>query len=195
MRNARRGTVSDQDAAAARLSAAIARGDPTALDEFYRAWFDWSYAMARRLTRRDESFCLDVVQDSMLRVARSIRRMPTHADLERWMTRVVHTAALDALRRESRRLARERSRATTPATSDARSEFELKERTQWVRDQLQRLPPADRWLLWLRIARGRTLADAGAASDIGAHAAHGRIRRTIERLRDSAEEEVANGTE
>jgi hypothetical protein len=48
----------------ARLTRAIARGDRDALATFYNAWFDRSYAAARRLTGRDESFCLDVVRGS-----------------------------------------------------------------------------------------------------------------------------------
>lgn len=189
MRHARRGTaVGAEDAAARRLSTGIARGETGALDEFYRAWFDWSYAMARRLTGRDESFCLDVVQEAMLRVARAIRGMESHADLERWMTRVVHTAALDQLRRESRRVARERARAGGEAASDAAAIVELKERQAWVRQRLGELPAAEGWLVWLRIGRGRTLRDAGAAEGMGTQAAHGRVRRVVERLRESAEE-------
>src|SRR5262245_25292756 len=169
------------DAAARRLTAWIARGDQGALDEFYRSWFNWTYRQARALTGRDESFCLDVVQEAMIRVARSIKAMPSHRDLERWMTRVVHTTALDQLRRESRRLARERTRgASGPA---AEGGVDLAERIEWVRTQLAELPPEEGWLVWLRFARGRTLAGAGAAAGLGAQATHGRIRRTLQRLK------------
>src|SRR5207237_963299 len=85
---------------------------------FYRAWFDWSFRLAQRLTRRDESFCLDVVQEAMLRVARSMKAMKSRTDLERWMSRVVHTAALDQLRRASRRGVRERARGSGGPRAD-----------------------------------------------------------------------------
>jgi len=55
------------------LSSAMAAGDSRAVDAFYRQYFDWMYAQARRVTRRDESFCLDVVQDAVLRVMRTVR--------------------------------------------------------------------------------------------------------------------------
>jgi RNA polymerase sigma factor (sigma-70 family) len=187
----------EPDAAAKRLSAGIARGDAAALDEFYRSWFDWAYAMAARLTRRDEAFCLDVVQDAVLRAARSMKRMESHADLERWMVRVVHTTALDRLRRESRRLRRERAGADADRAQDAAQIVELKERAAWVRARLADLPAADGWLVWLRIGRGRSLADTGTAAGIGAQAAHGRVRRAVARLRadELRAEEVAGEAE
>jgi RNA polymerase sigma-70 factor (ECF subfamily) len=177
------------DAAAKRLTAGIARGDPAALDEFYRAWFDRVFLLARSLTGRDESFCLDVVQEVMIRVARSIKAMPAQADLERWMMRVVHTSALDQLRRDSRRSARERARDATEPQDPA---ADPSEQIAWVRERLAELPPEEGWLVWLRFARGKTLAAAGAASGIGVQTAHGRIRRTLQKLR-RAGGEVSDG--
>ncbi len=174
------------DDAARRLSAWIARGDQGALDEFYRAWFNWCYVLARTLTGRDESFCLDVVQDAMLRVARSLKAMKSHRDLERWMTRVVHTTALDLLRRESRRAARERAAARGEGALAA--DVELAERIAWVRDRLAAMPAQDGWLVWLRFGRGRTLEEAGAVEGIGGQAAHGRIRRTIRKMQEPSKE-------
>jgi len=43
-----------------RVTAAIRRGDPEAFAVLYDAWFDRAYAIARTLTRRDESSCLDI---------------------------------------------------------------------------------------------------------------------------------------
>jgi RNA polymerase sigma-70 factor, ECF subfamily len=174
---------------ARRLTAGIARGDRAALDEFYRAWFGWSYTMARTLTRRDEAFCLDVVQEAMLRVVRSVRPMRTRHDLERWMTRVLHTTALDLLRGESRREARERravAGAMVAAAPDAAAV--LAEQIRWVRARLAELPAAEGWLVWLRLGRGRTLDQAGEAAGISGDAAHGRVRRVTARIRGVARE-------
>ena len=174
------------DAAVRRVTAAIASGDSAALDEFYRAWFEWAFQMAQSLTERDESFCWDVVQEAMLRVARSVRWFPGHADLERWLTRVVHTTALDLLRRESRRAAREGVPRASAREASPGDDAELAEKAERVRARLAALPPEDGWLVWLRFGRGRTLADAGASAGIGAQAAHGRIRRALGRLRKAA---------
>lgn len=178
----------DRDALARRLTAGIARGDRACLDEFYRHWFDRCYTLARSLTGRDESFSMDVVQEAMLRVVRGCKAMPGEADLDRWMTRVVHTAALDLLRRESRRVSRERRAARTQTGPPAAA---IDERIVWIRQRLGELPARDGWLVWLRLARGKTLEQAGAAAGITGDAAHGRIRRTVEQLRQ-AESEAAH---
>lgn len=172
-------------AGTAPLTPAIARGDPEAMAAFYEAWFDRAYAMARSLTRRDEAFCLDVVQEAMLKVARKLRPMPTEDDVARWMKRVVHSAALDRLRQEGRRRTRE-SRAAEGAA--ATTSDELQDRIEWIRTQLASMPPEDAGLLRLRFWLGRSLAQAGSPTGMTGDAAHGRIRRILTRLRSLAKE-------
>lgn len=167
------------------LTRAVARGDRAALGRLYESWFDRAYGAARRLTRRDEAFCLDVVQDAMLKVVRSIKPMNTRAELARWMDRVVHTAALDRLRAESRRAARERGHAPGRQL-DAAGASALAEQIEWVRGELTAMSVDDRSLLSARIGQGRTLAQAGSAEGLGENAAHGRVRRALRRLRDAA---------
>ncbi len=171
-----------RDVGVRQLTRAIARGDERAFARFYSDWFEPAYAMARDLTRRDESFCLDVVQDAMLRAARSMKPIDSENQLHAWMRRVVHTSALDHLRAERRRRARELARA-----SDAQAIIRpLDERIEWLREELAKLPAADRSLLRLKFAQSATLADAGASEGITGASAHGRIRRAIARLAESA---------
>jgi RNA polymerase sigma factor (sigma-70 family) len=182
-----------RDWSAEELTRAIARGDGDALSAFYREWFDRVYGMARSLTRRDESFCLDVVQEAMLRVVRSMRAMRSEDEVARWMTRVVHTAALDLLRRESRRAARERrsveaAGAAAPPTPTGDERAEAQERIAWVRARLAELPAEDSGLVGLRIGRGQSLDRAGASEGMTGDAAHGRVRRAVSRLRAMAKE-------
>ncbi|MGK0202373.1 MAG: DNA-directed RNA polymerase specialized sigma24 family protein, partial [Planctomycetota bacterium] len=51
------------------LTGRIAAGDESAFAEFYEAWFVSTLALSRAISRRDEAWCLDVVQDVMLTVA------------------------------------------------------------------------------------------------------------------------------
>lgn len=170
------------------LTRGIARGDAAALAEFYALWFDRLLGLASSLTRRDESFCLDVVQEAMLRVVRSIRPMRTDEDVSRWMARVVHTTALDLLRRERRRAARERRAVDSARARDAGAQAALDEQITWVRARLLELPADDAGLLGLRFAQDTSLRAAGDAEGASGDAAHGRIRRTLARLRALAEE-------
>lgn len=166
------------------LTTAAASGDDGAFAALYRAWFDHALALAFRLTGRDESFCLDVVQDAMLKAARSVPPGLDEDAFRRWLTRVVHTCALDRLRAERRRVQRERSATRRDLHEpDHAPDAELDERIAELRKALARLGPADRSLLLVRFARGATLDQAARANGISGSAAHGRIRRLLKRLR------------
>lgn len=174
----------------ANLTRAIASGDTEAFARFYRAWFDRMFVMARQCTGRDESFCLDVVQDSMVRVIRSIPELNTDVELERWLHVVVRSCALDRLRRERRRSLRERrSDQTTPKATSARDDQDGEDRIAWLRKQLSQLPPEQAHLLSLRYRLGWTLARIGRALGIKPGAVDGRINRTIKTLQAHATED------
>lgn len=171
-----RATFSDADAAA--ISSGVARGDPAALDRLYRAWFDRALALARRFTGRDESFCLDVVQDTMLRAIRGLRAQPTGAALDGWLTLAVRSAAVDALRREGRRVVRERASAT-PTPSDAGP---CTEDLESIVHHLADLDPSEAEVLRRRFA-GASLRGIAGASDRTIGAVHGSARRALAALR------------
>src|SRR5438874_10933141 len=85
------------------LTTALAAGDEDAVETFYQRYFDWLYGQARRATRRDESFCLDVVQDAMLRIIRTIRAVEDDTRFRAWLRLVVQSTAWDRMRSETRR--------------------------------------------------------------------------------------------
>jgi len=174
------------DAWAVRTSRGVARGDRDALAALYSAWFDRCQAAARAATGRDESFCLDVVQDAMVKAASSLRPVRSQAELAAWMQRVVTSCALDRLRAESARARRERS--SSPATPPPHDPHELAGRIAWLEVQLAAAAPLDRDLLRHRFIAGATLDQAGAAAGMSGPAAHGRIRRLIDALRRAGKE-------
>jgi RNA polymerase sigma-70 factor (ECF subfamily) len=170
---------------AAHLSEAIARGDPAALAEFYESRFDRLYTLARSFTGRDEAFCLDVVQETMLRIARRMRPMATDADVDRWTAAVLRSAATDLIRRDRRRQRRERATDVGSATSVLPRSISTQPREPAIALQaaLSSLPPDDALLLRLRFQHGATLDQAGRAVNTTGDAAHGRIRRALRKLR------------
>ena len=171
----------------------IARGDPEALGAFYEIWFDRVFALARSFSRRDESFCLDVVQDVMMRVVKSMRSMDDEAAVAAWMARTVYSAAVDKLRSEQRRRKREERVAqdkgeayeASPSTS-----LMTAEQRAWIAARLEELPEEDRRLVLARFEGDMTLDQVGAAFGMTGHAAHGRIRRIVQRLQQAAREWV-----
>lgn len=177
------GSAADDTAA---LTRAVARGDTAAFGKIYERWFDRALSAALRLTGRDESFCLDVVQDAMLRAARRLPPLPDEAALGAWLCRVVHRAALDRLRAERRRVARERTSLEHARAPEDHGGDALDEDIAWLRAQLRSLPPDDGWMLGARFGQSRTLAQVGAVLGLTGDAAHGRIRRALRRVARTA---------
>ena len=169
-------------------TARITHGDRAAFAAFYDAWFDRSLAVARRILRNDRDGAYDVVQDVMLRIARSMPALADERAVESWMARAIFRASIDRLRAEARRVRRECAGASGEAGPDALTRLELDERVSWLREQLAALPESDRRAVLLRYSGDGTLEDVGRALGITGDAAHGRIRRAIARLRRKAME-------
>lgn len=179
--------------ATAGLTAAIAAGDETAFGAFYDAWFDATFALARAVSRRDEAFCLDVVQDVMLKVATRMPPLANEAAVQAWMRATVAAACIDRLRAEQRRQRRERGAAEQAADRAVLPEDGLAvlvrgERAAWLEQQIAALPAIERELLRARFDGAGSVTAAAAARGLGADQAHGRLRRCLRRLRVAAQE-------
>jgi RNA polymerase sigma-70 factor, ECF subfamily len=169
---------------ASELSSAMAAGDARAIGAFCRDYFDRMYRYARQATRGDEATCLDIVQDAMLRIVRTVRRVESEPQLIAWVRLVVRTTAYDYLKRESRRRVRE-SLATVGATSDRESDVDA-EQLAWLRDQLSRLDPQLVKIIELRYEKRWTLSRIATAMGLKTGAVDGRLRRAIRELRSKA---------
>jgi RNA polymerase sigma factor (sigma-70 family) len=172
------------------LTAAMAAGDRRAVEQFYRQYFDLMYSHAYSVTGRDEAFCLDVVQDAVLRVVRTVRRASSEAQLAAWLRLVTQTAAYDLLKGESRRRRREMLVAV-PAdaseTSCIREESD-DQRLRWLRHQLDWLDPQISQMIEMRYERRWTLARMAAALGLSIGTVDGRLRRALAELRARAKE-------
>jgi RNA polymerase sigma-70 factor (ECF subfamily) len=168
---------------------AIAAGDEAAFARFYTRWFPACLLLARTLSRRDESYCLDIVQDVMLRVARRLPPLRDQAAVRAWMTTAVKHAITDRARADARRRSRERHRGEDePSSPDLATLAVDGERWQWLGARLAELPAADRALLVARFSNDLSVVAAATAFGLGPDQAHGRLRRTLERLRRLAAE-------
>jgi RNA polymerase sigma factor (sigma-70 family) len=165
------------------LSAAMAAGNAAAIDAFYREYFDWMYAQARRMTRRDESFCLDVVQDAVLRVIRSVKAVDSDTRFRGWLRLVVQTTAFDLLRSEARRKNREAMGGTSQLEFGTDS-LQL----DWLREQIAILDPDLVNIIELRFTQNWTLRQIGEMLGISIGAVDGRLRRALKKLELSAED-------
>lgn len=170
------------------LTQAIARGDSSAFGRFYDEWFDRLHRMARASTGRDESFCLDVVQDAMLKIMRSMKRFEDEKAFEAWLRVIVMRCALDRMRAERRRAARESSHARARTEVIAVTEGHEDGRLQWLEKKLAQLDHDRSLLLVMRFRLGATLGHIGRAVGLGPGAVDGRIGRSLAQLRAAAKE-------
>lgn len=162
----------------AAISRAVSRGDPEALGVLYEHWFGFCLRAAGVLTRRDESFCLDVVQDVFLRIAKALPPLDSEAQLAAYLRRTVHATCLDHLRAERRRRLREAAAAQSDTPHPS-----LDERIDWLAARLDELAESDRELLDHRFGRGATLGQTAHAVGRSFDAVHARLKRLLTSLR------------
>jgi len=173
------------------VTSAVASGDSEAFACFYRERFDEMFSAARRASGRDESFCLDVVHDAMLKVIRGIKTLESEDALSAWLRRVVTRTAYDMLRAESRRAVRERAAArsraeASRATGTAVEHAALQERLEWLREELSKLDEETARLLHARHRAVLTLKRIGRLVGLKPGAVDGRLQRAAGRLRSGA---------
>jgi len=176
---------------AARITLGIRRGDRAAFSCFYDTYSTLIFHTARTFTRRDEATCLDILQDTMIRVIDSIPTLHSHEEIRAWLTRATRCAAVDHLRKEHRRWKREHARGTQAAASASTvssATDTTPDLATWLHGQLSHLD-ADT-TLWLKRHIGddvplSTLADGGPRTR---DAIYGVVRRTLTTLRRAAKE-------
>jgi RNA polymerase sigma factor (sigma-70 family) len=170
----------------AALTSAMAAGDEAAVAAFYRRYFDHLYREARRATCRDESFCLDVVQESVLRIVRAVRPIDGEPQLLAWLRLVVRTTAYDLLRSEARR----RSREAATVTPDRHPPHgDDKEQLAWLRERLRSFDPKLVRMIELRFGERWSLARIGGLFGLSVGTIDGRLRRALHHLRELARED------
>lgn len=147
------------------------------------------YQDARRLTGRDESTCLDLVQEAMLKAMRSIKPIAEYSHLRNWCGALLKSVAYDWLRRESRRrvvpLAVE---SAAPVAADG-EQAEIEARWRWIEEQIRSESSELQQLFALRYRWGWTLTQIAQRFGWKTGAVDGKLRRAIEQLRHKAERE------
>jgi RNA polymerase sigma-70 factor (ECF subfamily) len=101
------------------LVAAAKAGDRDALDRLLRRHYDRVFAVCRHLLG-NQADAADATQNAMISAVRGLPRFDGHAAFGTWLYRIATNAALDELRRRSRRplLVDQRSTGDTDPTVD-----------------------------------------------------------------------------
>ena len=165
------------------LTRGVAAGDPRAVAVLYESRFEMVLGVAMR-AGFDEQRALDVVQDAFLKAVRGMPVIGTDAALDAWLRRVALHAALDHLRAQRRRAAREAAHAGPGASGHD-------ERIDAVRQELSGLSGAAVELLQLRYQAGLTLDAIARRVGSTTGAVDGRLRRAVSALRVRMKEDEA----
>ena len=175
-----------------RLTAAMAAGDRAAVASFYEQHFNWLFLEAKKACGRDESFCLDVVQEAMLRIIRTVRRAENNAQFFAWMRLVIRTSALDLMRRDRNRARRESLVSVSEINqvdSILEEEEDQQKRRNWLEKQIAAIDPHIVELINLRFEKNFTLQKIAEMFGLPIGNIDGRIRRALAKLRTAAQKE------
>lgn len=169
------------------LTRSMALGDPAAIEAFYRRYFDLMYREARRCIGADESTSLDLVQESMLKMLRSIRPLSTEQQLRCWTCRLVRSVAIDHVRKSGRRLRREMRWAPSEELESRWQDYEMQQaRLVWLEETIDKMDGPSSQLLRWRFVHGWTLRRIAETVGLNIGAVDGRIQRLVRQLREQA---------
>lgn len=169
------------------LTAALATGDVTALDELYRRFRPAAYATAFALLS-DAASAEDAVHDAFLRIWRSAGTFQSaRGSLRSWLLTIVRNTAIDQLR--ARQIAmRPQARLVSEyldgdGGSDLFTSISTAADARRLREALQTLPVAQRHVLELAFFAGLTHGEIAARTGAPLGTVKGRVRLGLRRLR------------
>ncbi len=155
-------------------------GDQAAFAELVTRHLNLVYSAARRQVRPPQ-LAEDVTQSVFLDLARRARDFPSGQPLAPWLHVVTRRTAIDALRRESRRHAREQTAQEIAAMQTPESPWSHIE--PLLDEAVAALPTVDRTAIVLRFFENKSLREIGTALGTNEDAAQKRVSRALDQLR------------
>ena len=169
------------------LSRRIANGDSAAFEQFFEDYFQFTLETARQATGRDTQTCLDIVQESMLKLMRCLKPLGGQNELNAFVRVVTRSVAYDWLRKENRR-----QRAVARLEGHTRNNPQPtvdQDQIRWLEEQLRSLDPQLRQIIDWRYRWGWTLQAIASKVGLQPGAVDGRIQRALKKIRQQAEGE------
>ena len=163
-----------------RLFVDLAAGRVAALDELYDAAAPTLYGLALWRTGSEDD-AADVVQDVFIRVAEQGPRLESVRNPRAWIMTVTHRAAIDLVRRRSRRQAEPLEGCSFLSAADD-SGKQTHEAAQ-VSALLAGLPDTHRVVVYLKHFAGCTFSEIGTIVGVPKFTAASRYRNGIQKLR------------
>jgi RNA polymerase sigma factor (sigma-70 family) len=143
------------------------------------------YSVALRQVEGDAHLAEDVAQTVFAGLARKAGALSRHPVLSGWLYRSTQFAAIDVMRSERRRRAREQEAQTMHELSNSSDAQMDAEKIRPVLDQVMgELNDGDRDAVMLRFFEGRPFSDIGGKLRLTEDAARMRVDRALDKLRE-----------
>ena len=180
------------DAQVVQWTEAMMRGESAAYESIFFARCTFVEREARRRLGSRKDLAEDVAQEAWLRVARRPLALPSVQSLDAWLRRVVRSAAVDMLRSELSRRARESEVARDRGeASQFLADYDLLEALRREVDSIDGLTHEERALFELKSRTDATTARLASWLGIGRAAVDSKLRRAAERARALKANQVA----
>ncbi len=175
------------------LAARAARGDSAALEVLYRRHVNrvWRYARLRTHSRDDAA---EIVQETFLRVTRSIAQFKGQSTFTTWLFAVARSVAIELARREGRNRAlidRSAVLRLVPRIRKGEGSIPDQETREAVRRALSQLPGAKRDVVVLCELSGLSVKEAAGVLQWSESRVKVTLFRARRDLRDRLKEYVA----
>ncbi len=129
----------------------------------------------------------DLVQETLLRMARGWEGFRGDSSLSSWIFQIASNVCVDYFRARSSRPepAREEKVVEAPSSEGVLRQMEKKEMGECVHDHMSNLPEAYKRILIMRYMDGATLKEIAEADGISENSAKVRLHRARKRFRES----------
>jgi RNA polymerase sigma factor (sigma-70 family) len=162
------------------LQSYAATGSQEAFAALVRRHLDLVYSAARRQVRSPE-LAEEIAQAVFLDLSRAAGSVPADAPLAAWLYVVTRRTAVDAIRRESRRQAREHAAYEIAAMNSPNPEWPLVE--PLLDEAMESLDADARSAVLLRYFENKSLREVGQALGTSDDTAQKRVSRAVDQLR------------
>lgn len=151
-----------------------------AFAELVRRHLDLVYSAALRRVRSPQ-FAEEISQSVFTDLARAAEKLKPDTILTAWLYQVARRTAVDVIRRESRRQARDRLAAEMAAMNTTSDWSQIE---PLLDEAMDTLDETDRAAILLRYFDNKSLREVGEALNISDAAAQKRVSRAVDRLRE-----------